>query len=107
MEIERNAPAPVDIGTAGSSPQASDLIVQPLSPTSWRVYDSRLPKDDIRRLLGFIEEKPDNFEVTQLDRGFAWFSFETLVDAIDHFTHERPVESLRRSHVLSWAGRGA
>lgn len=106
METERNAPPPVDVGT-GRPPLESDLIVQPLSPTSWRVYDSRLPKDDVRRLLGFIENKPDGYEVTQLDRGFAWFSFETLADAIDQFTHERPAESLGRSHVLSWAGRGA
>lgn len=79
-----------------------DLGLHPLSSSRWRVLDNRLPQSDARRLLGFIEKKDDRFEVTQLDHGFAWFSFATLGEAIAQFTRERPIEVAGDEHVLAW-----
>lgn len=79
-----------------------DLEVLPLSGSSWRVCDNRLTDDNVRRLLGFIESKGDRFEVTQLDHGFVWFSFDSLSEAVAQFTRERSGEVAREDHVLSW-----
>lgn len=85
-----------------------DLGVQPVSGTSWRVCDTRLPEDDVFRLLGFIENKGDRFEVMQLDHGFVWLSFDSLREAVAQFTRVRSGERAREDHVLSWmSGRDA
>lgn len=97
--------------TAAETPSVTgiaeqDLDVHPLSGTSWRVCDNRLPEDNACRLLGFIERKGDRFEVTQLDHGFVWLSFDSLDAAVAQFTRERSDEAACEDHVLSWMGRG-
>jgi hypothetical protein len=67
-------------------PSQEDLLVQPLSGSQWRVSDRRYSAHDACSLLGFIEQKDDTFELTQLERGFQWFYFASLPEAIAHFT---------------------
>lgn len=83
-------------------PSEGDLIVQPLSGSQWRVSDRRYPEHDACSLLGFIEEKDDTFELTQLEHGFQWFYFSCLAEAIAHFTQTQPRDSLAESEV-SWS----
>ena len=103
--IVGKAMAPAE-ATAVVAVAEHDLGVQPISSTSWRVCDNRLPEDDVLRLLGFIENKGDCFEVMQLDRGFTWLSFDSFRKAVAQFTRERSVEDAREEHVLSWASPG-
>lgn len=68
----------------------ADIDVQPLSSDQWRLYDKRLPDDDARGLLGFIErterteEAGEVFELLTLSDGFEFFSFATLQEAVTH-----------------------
>lgn len=90
--------APVDLhvcwtGTAGpqiDGPTGTDVAIQPLSAGEWRVCDRRLSDHDAHSLLGFIEKVGDRFEVMHLARGFQWFQFASLAEAVRHFTGEEP-----------------
>jgi hypothetical protein len=75
-------------------PSEEDLLVQPLSGSQWRVSDRRYPEHDASSLLGFIEEKDDTFELTQLEHGFQWVYFSSLAGAIAHFTQTPPRDSV-------------
>jgi hypothetical protein len=72
-------------GTCGP-PAIEDILVQPLSASQWRVIDRRVPVNDACSLLGFIEEKNQQFEVMQLRHGFQWFTFGSRAEAVDHFS---------------------
>jgi hypothetical protein len=77
-------------GPMDSSLAAEDVEIQALSDTQWRVRDTRLPDDDVRGLLGFIEKitKTDTvFEVMALSDGFEWFSFASMHEAVAHLAH--------------------
>ncbi len=66
----------------------AELQITALPGGKWRVRDSRVPAEDLRGLLGFIEkiEKEEtSFEVLTLRRGFEWFSFATFHDAVQDF----------------------
>lgn len=80
-----------------TAPSQEDLLVQPLSASQWRVRDRRYSEHDACSLLGFIEQKDDTFELTQLERGFQWFYFASLPEAIAHFTQTPPTDSLEES----------
>jgi len=73
-----------------SAPTGEDILAEPLSRSQWRVIDRRLPDNDAGSVLGFIEEKADAsgqlFEVLQLGQGVRWFTFPTLVEALNHFS---------------------
>jgi hypothetical protein len=86
---------------ARTPPSAEDLLVQPLSSSQWRVSDRRYPEDDASSLLGFIEEKDDTFELTQLEHGFQWFYFSCLAEALAHFTQTPPKDTLPESKAES------
>ncbi len=79
-----------------------DLLVHPLSATEWRISNSRLSPEDAFSLLGFIEKKGDYFEAMQLGRGFEWFSFSSLQDAINHFLEIDRSDCAPDEYVLSW-----
>jgi hypothetical protein len=84
-----------------SAPVATDIEIQSLSPSAWRVRDTRFPESDARALIGFIEEKGEVFEVMQMGGGFQWFTYQSLQDAVAHFVHvDQPPEGT--NHVLSW-----
>jgi hypothetical protein len=74
-----------------SPPTASDLRLESLSDSCWRVCDKRLPADDTRSILGFIEETRGQFEVMELggEYNFAWFTFASIREAISHFDSAR------------------
>jgi len=84
-----------------SPAQATDIDVQSLSPSAWRVRDTRFPESDARALIGFIEEKGEVFEVMQMGSGFQWFTYHSLQDAIGHFGRANPPAE-GTEHVLSW-----
>ena len=71
---------------------SSEVSVQRLSASQWRMCDTRWPEHDARSLLGFIELTGGRFEVVQVDRGFECFSFASLAEATAHFSR-----SLKRS----------
>lgn len=79
-----------------------DLVVHALSGSEWRISNSRLSPEDAFSLLGFIERKGDVFEAMQLGRGFEWFSFSTLDEAIDHFLELDRSDCAPDDYVLSW-----
>jgi hypothetical protein len=83
------------------TPEATDVDVQSLSPSAWRIRDSRFPEQDARALIGFIEKKGEIFEVMQMGRGFQWFSYRTMQEAIAHFVRVNPPAD-GAQHVLSW-----
>ncbi|MET4705852.1 hypothetical protein ABIB54_003358 [Frigoribacterium sp. UYMn621] len=68
------------------APTRADLLVEALSQSQWRVIDRRIPETDACSLLGFIEEKTQQFEVMQLRHGFQFFTFASLDEARSHFT---------------------
>jgi hypothetical protein len=68
------------------APTGQDILVRPLSASQWRVIDQRVPETDACSLLGFIEEKNQQFEVMQLHPGFQWFTFLSLAEALNHFS---------------------
>ncbi len=78
----------------GTPASVKDLVVEPLSLSQWRVSDRRYPEHDPSSLLGFIEQKGDAFELTQLEHGFQWFYFSSLAEAVVHFTQTVPEGSL-------------
>ncbi|MET4781563.1 hypothetical protein [Glaciihabitans sp. UYNi722] len=83
--------------------QPADAIeIVALSNGEWRVCDSRLPNDDARRVLGFIESKNGAYEVFQLGRAFEWFVFDSLAEATAHFTGVSAKQVRPEEHVLSW-----
>ncbi|MHA6669680.1 hypothetical protein ACX3O0_12505 [Homoserinimonas sp. A447] len=87
---------------SGSGTSAEDILIEPLTSDRWRICDRRVSEHDARGLLGYIEKKNDQFEVMQLDHGFAWFYFDSLIAATDHFTRARPEAVALEDHVLSW-----
>lgn len=66
-----------------------ELQITALPGSKWCVRDSRVPADDAKGLLGFIEKKGHEedvrFEVLTLRSGFEWFSFATFQDAVQDF----------------------
>ena len=65
-----------------------ELQITALPGSKWCVRDSRVPADDVKGLLGFIEKKEKEhvrFEVLTLRRGFEWFSFATFQEAVQDF----------------------
>lgn len=69
-------------------PLFEELHIQALPDGKWRVRDRRVPVDDVRGLLGFIEQMENEdtyFEVMTLRRGFAWSSFASFQEAVQSF----------------------
>ena len=83
------------------APGAADIDVQSLSASAWRIRDTRFPEQDARALIGFIEAKGETFEVMQMGRGFQWFTYPTMQDAVAHFVRVYPPADSAQ-HVLSW-----
>ncbi|MCU1425956.1 MAG: hypothetical protein JWM51_2247 [Microbacteriaceae bacterium] len=52
--------------TMTHSPRTPAMSVIAISPTEWRVSDSRRAEDDARSLVGFVQRVGDVFEVTFL-----------------------------------------
>lgn len=94
-------------GPTRSPLTARDVEVQGLSESQWRVRDRRLPHADARGLLGFVEriersESADaTFEVMCLSRGFEWFTFASLQEAVAHVV-DRSCNASLPAGDLAW-----
>ena len=76
-----------------SPPLREELHIKALPDGKWWVRDRRVPVDDLRGLLGFIEkiENEDTyFEVMTLRRGFEWSSFGSFQEAVQDFLEPAP-----------------
>ena len=70
-----------------------ELQITALPGGKWRVRDLRVPAEDLRGLLGFIEEikgEDTIFEVMTLRGGFEWSSFDSFPEAIQGFLQTAP-----------------
>ena len=47
---------------------ARDIGINALSPTEWRISDTKMPDGDPAALVGFIQRVDDAFEVTNFGR---------------------------------------
>lgn len=82
-------PAPMTIDTERRETVTGEFVlVQALSGWQWRVCDGRRAEDDPCRLLGFIEERNDRFEVMHPEAGLHWVSLPTLAQAVDHIIQQ-------------------
>ena len=48
-------------------PLTIDIRLDPISATEWRVCDKRVPESDHLSILGFIELRNGQFELTTMD----------------------------------------
>lgn len=60
------------------------IVLEQVSGRAWRVCDSRCPVGAAGRLLGFVEQSNDLFEVMQITESFIWTSFDSMRSALDH-----------------------
>jgi hypothetical protein len=69
------------------------VIVQQTSGRNWVVVDARAPEDG-RSLLGLIDRRNDEYEVTQIKGGFSRHAFGTLHEAIDQLADTIPFSEI-------------
>ncbi|WP_020097945.1 hypothetical protein [Microbacterium sp. 11MF] len=72
-----------------SADPVHQLILQPLSPTAWRLCDSRVDSSDAASVIAYVEAAdPAGFDVTWVHggSGSAWFADmdQLLIDAARH-----------------------
>lgn len=65
------------------SPWASGVDVTAVSTHGRRLTDTPLPVHDPHRLLAFVEQQGDVFEVMQLGVGFEWHELGSLDAAVE------------------------
>lgn len=68
----------------------SDIRVDALSPSEWRVCDDRVPSDDARSLIGFIERNRGVYEVIEFADPLKFSFFLSLEAALSHFVGATP-----------------
>jgi hypothetical protein len=67
-------------------PRSIDIRLDALSDTEWRVCDNRLAETDHLSILGFIELRNGQFEVTTMDAPGERVMFGSLAEARALFT---------------------
>lgn len=67
-------------------PHSMDIRLDALSDTEWRVCDRRVQKDDYLSILGFIEMRNRQFEVTRMAAPRDRLVFASLDEAREVFT---------------------
>jgi hypothetical protein len=79
------------------------LILEPVSPHSWRVCDSRIPEGTAGRMVAFVDERAGQFEVMQIADKFVWETFETMDSALEHVSaSQAEIDQVRADGDLSW-----
>jgi hypothetical protein len=68
-----------------SRPTRRDIVFHPLSSTEWRVADGRLPANDLRGLLGFVQRSGELFEVVRMGQPFIRHYCSSLEEAAQQF----------------------
>jgi hypothetical protein len=70
-----------------TDPRAKAMSVIAISPTEWRVSDSRRAENDARGLIGFVQQVDDVFEVTALrspgERRY-YLTFDGAMGSLSH-----------------------
>ncbi|MBG6109040.1 hypothetical protein [Frigoribacterium sp. CG_9.8] len=92
-------------GAVSGMRQFSDevLILEPVSPHSWRVCDSRIPEGIAGRMVAFVDERVGQFEVMQIAAKFVWETFETMDFALQHISaSQAELDQVRAGGDLSW-----
>ncbi|MET4581883.1 hypothetical protein ABIE21_001373 [Conyzicola nivalis] len=67
-------------------PRATDIRLDALSATEWRVCDKRAKASDHLSVLGFIEMRNEHFEVTRMSSPSDLVIFDSLDEARRIFT---------------------
>ena len=67
-------------------PQTTDIRLDALSPTEWRVCDKRAKASDHLSVLGFIEMRNEHFEVTRMSSPSDLVILDSLEEARKIFT---------------------
>jgi hypothetical protein len=79
------------------------LVLEPVSPYSWRVCDSRVPEGTAGRMVAFVDERAGQFEVMQIADKFVWETFETMDAALQHISaSQAEIDQVRAEGDLSW-----
>jgi hypothetical protein len=82
--------------------EPSRIQVDALSASEWRVCDSRLPSNDARSLVGFIEEHGGVYEVMHFADPIEFTFAPSLDAAIAHLTDVvRPVANATGLHLAT------
>ena len=68
-----------------SRPTRRDIVFHPLSSSEWRVADGRIPGNDLRGLLGFVQRSGDLFEVVRMGQPFIRSYCSSLEEAAQQF----------------------
>jgi hypothetical protein len=68
-----------------SRPTRRDIVFHPLSSTEWRVADGRIPANDLRGLLGFVQRSGELFEVVRMGQPFIRHYCSSLEEAAQQF----------------------
>jgi hypothetical protein len=68
-----------------SRPTRRDIVFHPLSSTEWRVADGRIPGNDLRGLLGFVQRSGELFEVVRMGQPFIRSYCSSLEEAAQQF----------------------
>jgi hypothetical protein len=68
------------------NPRPGDIRLDPISATEWRVCDRTLDDDEAMSILGFIELRNGQFEVTRMSAPADRKRFASLNAARDAFT---------------------
>ncbi|MFM9921325.1 hypothetical protein [Lacisediminihabitans sp. H27-G8] len=92
-------------GASAGVRQLSDeaLILELVSPHSWRVCDSRVPEGTPGRMVAFVDERAGQYEVMQIADNFVWTTFETMDSAIQHVSaSQAKIDHVRADGNLSW-----
>lgn len=78
-------------------PRSIDIRLDALSDTEWRVCDNRLAETDHLSILGFIELRNGQFEVTTMDSPGERVVFGSLMQARALFTPitQQPVHTAK------------
>ena len=66
-------------------PRTSDIRLDAISSTEWRVCDRTMDADDHLSILGFIEFRDRHYEVTRMSAPRDRVAFESLAEARDAF----------------------
>lgn len=74
-------------------PTARDIRIKSLSASEWSVIDRRFADTEACSLLGFIEERNQQFEVTYVRHGVRWFTFMSFAEALGRFSESDDASS--------------
>ena len=86
-----------------SAPTLQDVEITAVTGHGWRVSDDRLPQGDPLRLLAYVEQRGDRFEVMQLGSGFEWHEFDSMDAAVEFVLRTGPqVAQERLTGELGW-----